>query len=155
MENIVIRKAIKADLDTLLDFEQGIMNTERPFDVTLKRTHTHYYDIASMISDPDAYIAVALMDNHLIASGYAIIKNAKAYVQHSQYAYLGFMYVVPEYRGRGINAKIVSALTEWSKSRNIHEIRLEVYVKNESAITAYEKMGFEKHMMEMRFSRLI
>lgn len=147
---LIIRKAIKTDLETLLAFEQGIMDTERPFDVTLKRTHTNYYDLGSMISDPEAYIAVAEIDHNVIASGYAIIKDAKPYLQHRQYAYLGFMYVVPEHRGKGINAKILSSLKDWSYSRGIYEIRLEVYVKNHAAIKAYEKMGFEMTLVEMR-----
>ena len=147
---LVIRKAIKADLETLLSFEQGIVETERPFDVTLKKNRINYYDLGSMISDPDAFIAVAELDHNIIASGYAIIKDAKPYVQHRQYAYLGFMYVVPEHRGKGINGKIFSALRDWSRSRGIHEIRLDVYAKNQSAIRAYEKIGFEMHLVEMR-----
>jgi len=147
---LIIRKATSTDLETLLTFEQGIVETERPYDVTLKRNRINYYDLKSMISDPDAYIAVAELNHSIIASGYAIIKDAKPYLQHHQYAYLGFMYVIPDHRGRGINAKILSALKDWSHSKGIYEIRLDVYVKNQSAIRAYEKMGFEMHLVEMR-----
>ena len=37
MEQVIIRKATLNDLDILLVFEQGVINTERPFDATLKK----------------------------------------------------------------------------------------------------------------------
>jgi GNAT superfamily N-acetyltransferase len=60
------------------------------------------------------------------------------------------MYVVPEYRGKGVNRKIIEVLKQWSVSQNVTEVRLEVYIKNLAAIKAYEKAGFTPHMMEMR-----
>jgi GNAT superfamily N-acetyltransferase len=38
-----------------------------------------------------------------IDAGYARIEQAKPYLKHTAYAYLGFMYVLPAYRGKGIN----------------------------------------------------
>jgi ribosomal protein S18 acetylase RimI-like enzyme len=62
------------------------------------------------------------------------------------------MYVLPEYRGQGINRKIMDVLKAWAKAKNVNELRLEVYVNNTSAIHAYEKLGFKQHMLEMRMS---
>jgi ribosomal protein S18 acetylase RimI-like enzyme len=146
----VIRKARSEDLPTLLQFEQGVIEAERPFDQTLKRSHTNYYDLHGMIDDPNVHLVVVMMENNIIGSGYARIQKAKNYLQHHEYAYLGFMYVLPECRGMGINSKVILALKEWSFSRGVYEIRLEVYIKNKSAIRAYEKMGFEMNMVEMR-----
>ncbi len=60
------------------------------------------------------------------------------------------MYVKPEYRGKGINKLILEELINWSKDRGISEIRLEVYYDNEPAVKAYEKAGFESHILLMR-----
>jgi len=60
------------------------------------------------------------------------------------------MYVLPAYRGKGINKKIVQALQQWAVTQNVFELRLDVYYGNEPAIKAYEKIGFLKHMIEMR-----
>jgi hypothetical protein len=43
---------------------------------------------------------VAEADNKIIASGYARIDRSRPFLKHSTHAYLGFMYVLPEYRGR-------------------------------------------------------
>ena len=149
MEQVRIRKATLADLETLLGFEQGVISAERPFDVTLK-SDTRYYDIEKMIEASNVELLVAELDNEVIGSGYARIEAAKPYNQHSQHAYLGFMYVKPEHRGKGINKMIIDELARWSATQHITELRLDVYHPNESAIKAYEKFGFVKHMVHMR-----
>ncbi|MGB5006376.1 MAG: GNAT family N-acetyltransferase [Ferruginibacter sp.] len=150
MGQIIIRKAEMKDVATLLVFEQGVINTERPFDPTLRTTATHYYDIEKMITAPEVELVVAELDNELIGCGYARIEDAKPYLLHAQHAYLGFMYVVPQHRGKSVNKMVIDALSAWSASQHIIELRLDVYHQNESAIKAYEKCGFTRHMINMR-----
>jgi len=151
MDNIIIRKAVQSDLDTLFEFEQGIVTTERPFDHTLKEGEIHYYDLEAMIGAEDVQLLVAECDGELAGSGYARIEAVKNYLKHPQHAYLGFMYVKPEYRGRGINQMIMEGLKEWCREQNITEMRLEVYDENIGAVKAYEKAGFKKLLVWMRF----
>jgi GNAT superfamily N-acetyltransferase len=149
MKFIKTRPAALTDLPTLLRFEQGVISAERPFDCTLGN-EIHYYDLEMMITAPHIQLLVAQLDGELIGSGYARIEDAKPYLVHSQHAYLGFMYTVPEHRGKGVNKKIIEALKEWSVSKGITELTLDVYQENESAIKAYEKIGFVKHLVNMR-----
>ena len=150
MEQIITRTATLADLDTLLEFEQGIIQTERPFDPTLKDGHINYYDIAAMIQAPHVEVLVAETDSGIIGSGYARIEDSKVYLKHPKHAYLGFMYVKPEYRGKGVNKQVIAALQQWAIGRGIAEFRLDVYSDNLPAVKAYEKIGFKKHLIEMR-----
>ncbi|WP_349314149.1 GNAT family N-acetyltransferase [Chitinophaga sp. MM2321] len=150
MENINVRKAVPADLEILLGFEQGVIEAERPFDTTLKEGLIHYYDIAAMMTADHVELVVAETGSEIIGSGYARIEAAKPYVKHATYAYLGFMYVRPDYRGKGVNGKIVAALKEWSYLQGITEMRLDVYSDNETALRAYRKMGFVPNLVEMK-----
>lgn len=150
MQPLSIRKATLNDLPTLLQFEQGVINAERPFDPTLKTKDTTYYDLPLMMDSPYIHLLVAETDGKLVGSGYATIEAAKPYLQHRQHAYLGFMYVLPEHRGKGINKAIMEALEAWAKTQDITELRLDVYYENTAAINAYEKAGFEKHLLAMR-----
>ena len=150
MNQLIIRKAERNDLDQLYLFEQGVIQAERPFDPTLKEDPINYYDLKSMLNADNVELAVAVINNTIVGSGYARIEEAKIYQQHQQYAYLGFMYVLPEYRGQGINQQVIEYLVQWGKEKGITEFRLEVYVDNTAAIKAYEKIGFSKHMIEMR-----
>lgn len=152
MDRINTRSATVADLDTLLQFEQGIVAAERPFDPTLKAGEIHYYDLKTLILSPEAEVVVAVAGEEIVGSGYAQIREAKDYLRHSRFAYLGFMYVKPAFRGQGINQKVLDALTDWIKQQGIAEIRLEVYAKNEGAKRAYEKAGFTPNLLEMRMN---
>src|ERR1700743_699094 len=150
MDQITIRKAKLDELNTLLTFEQGVIAFERPFDPTLKEGEMHYYDIAEMIKAPHIEVVVAVLNNEIVGSGYACIENSKIYLKHPKHAYLGFMYVKPEHRGKGVNHKIIDALKQWAIGQAITELRLDVYNDNPSAIKAYEKAGFKKLLVEMR-----
>lgn len=152
MDQIFVRKASLKDLDSLLRFEQGMIIAERPFDDTIKDGHIHYYDIEEMITASHIGLVVAESNQEIIGCGYARIENSKHYLKHQQHAYLGFMYVNPVHRGKGVNKKIIKVLQQWAISKNLMEMRLEVYYDNLSAIRAYEKTGFTKHMIEMRMS---
>src|ERR1700761_3909833 len=122
MENIQIRPATIADLQTLLRFEQGVITAERPFDSTLKPDPLHYYDIPGMIASPDVQLLVAELVDHsvagpatqkpaiLVGSGYARIEPSKPYNIHPLHAYLGFMYVHPDHRGKNVNTLIIEDL---------------------------------------------
>lgn len=148
---MITREATDQDLEILLEFEQGVVSAERPFNSTLIEGEIHYYDLNSLMLSSDATVIVAEENHEIIASGYALIKKAeKNYYQFKEYAYLGFMYVKSEHRGKGINKVITNELIAWAKSRGVTEVRLEVYAQNESAIKAYEKAGFESHILMMR-----
>ena len=149
----IIREATLVDLQVLLEFEQGIIIAERPFDPTLDKDPISYYDLREMILDDNTCVIVAEDNGVLVGSGYAKSKKARHYLDHENYAYLGFMFTHPDYRGLGINALIVDELVNWSKAQGFIEIRLTVYEDNLPAIKAYEKVGFKKHLVEMRIPR--
>lgn len=149
---IVIRKATENDLDTLYQFEQGVVEAERPFDRTLRKGLIHYYDLTALIRSSNAHLLVAEIDTRIIGSGYVRIDRSKDYLAHTHHAYFGFMYVLPEFRGRGVNRKIMDELKRWTKDQHVTELRLDVYVENSVAIRAYEKLGFKQHLVEMRMN---
>jgi len=148
--DLTIRQAIPGDLAALLRFQQGVVEAERAFDPTIKDGPVHYYDIAALISSPDAHFLVAERGPDLVGCGYARIEAAKHYLRHPLQAYLGLMYVDPTHRGQSVNGKIIDALKTWCRAKQITELRLEVYSGNRAAIRAYLKAGFAEHVLEMR-----
>ena len=148
---MMTREATEEDLKILLEFEQGIVFAERPFNSTLIDGEIHYYDLLQLIKSEEALVLVTEENNEIIASGYARIKKTENdYSNFDEYAYLGFMYVKTEHRGKGVNKLILDKLIGWAKSKNISEVRLDVYSQNESAVKAYEKAGFESLLTTMR-----
>ena len=152
MNEINIRKASLNDLEPLLAFEQDLIRTERPFDPTIKADPVNYYDLKGMLTAAHVEVVIAETDNKIIASGYARIDKSKSFLKHEKHAYLGFMYVLPEFRGKGLNKRIIDNLKNWAASQHINEFRLEVYYDNVAAIKAYEKIGFSRYSLEMRYN---
>ncbi len=150
MKDIVIREATLEDLPVLQEFQQGVVAYERPYDPTIAPDPVTYYDLKNLILDSEVTVLVAVTKNRLIGCGLGMEKEGRRYLNHKTYAYLGLMYTDPDYRGLGVNAKIIEALKNWALEKGLAEIRLTVYNDNLSAIKAYEKTGFKKHIIEMR-----
>jgi len=149
-KNITIRPAANTDLPKLAEFLQTLVDAERPFDPTLKEGEIFYYDIQELIVDKATEIMVVESNNEIIGSGYAQIRSAKPYEKHEVFGYLGFMFVIPEFRGQGISGLLLTALKKWILDQGITEVRLQVYDENEAAVRAYEKAGFKKIVTTMR-----
>jgi len=149
---IKIRSAVPDDLPILLRFEQGIILAERPYDHTLKPDPISYYDVGALIEDPSAEVAVAELDGHLIGSGYARRKASRHYLTPSEHAFIGFLYVDPQHRGKGVNKLVLDHLFAWAKANDLPEVHLTVYPENASAVRAYEKAGFDAYLLEMRIN---
>jgi len=150
MKEISCRPAELTDLPILYEFEQGIVEAERPFDDTLQSGSFHYYDLHKMIESKNTEVIVAISNEEVIGSAYISIRKAKAYVNYTHFGYLGFMFVRPQFRGMGVNRIIIDELIAWAKQKNINELQLDVYEGNHSAIRAYEKAGFKKNLINMR-----
>lgn len=155
--NIIIRPAESDDLNTLLKFEQAIIEYERPMERNMMTSSFHYYDLSELMQLDNALIMVAedltaKSGSKLVGSGFIHIRKARHYLDHENHGYLGFMYVDPDYRGEGINQQIVSQLTKWAKSQQLDVLCLTVFSENQSAIKAYEKAGFYQNLIEMRLN---
>ena len=150
----IIREATAADLPILLDFEQALIAYERPFAPNLRKEKISYYDLSAYIKATDIRVVVAEIDGQLVGSGYALIKENKAYKAPQFYVYLGFMYVVSEYRGQGINSQIMKDLIDWGKTQGYTEFQLDVYAENESALKAYAKAGLVPEILTMRIDNI-
>lgn len=149
---IIIRSAIESDLPNLKLFEQGIVTAERPFDDTLKPDPISYYDIQAMIRSDRAEVAVAEIAGACVASGYVTAKRSLDYVTHDYHAYIGFLFVDSNYRGKGVNKLLLNHLFEWARNNELPDVHLTVYPENKPAVRAYEKAGFKPHLLEMRLN---
>lgn len=70
MDQVIVRPADVSDLNLLLEFEQAVIEAERPFDETIRSGgDVHYYDLEGLISSPDAEVIVAELDSEIVGSG--------------------------------------------------------------------------------------
>ncbi len=52
------------------------------------------------------------------------------------------MAVAREWRGRGVGSALLAAGIEWSRTRGLHKLVLDVFPHNAAAIALYRKFGF-------------
>jgi GNAT superfamily N-acetyltransferase len=147
---IEIRPAVTEDIGEILKFEQGVVAAERPLTDQLKAGEVHYYDVAALVASSTSHVLVAVDSGRLIGTGHASIKSSLEYLAHDQHAYLGLMYVDPEFRGRGIIQSIIADLMQWARTMGVSDFYLDVYAQNQSAVKAYEKFGFKANLIEMK-----
>jgi len=149
---ITLRQASSGDLKTLKAFEQRLIKFEKTLTPTLKHSHINYYDLEAYIKNPEVSVVVAEKNEELIASGYGLIQKNLPYKNPDKYILLGFMYVIPTFRGIGINKRVIEYLIEWGNNIGINEFKLDVYSQNVSAIKAYQKLGFSSELFNMRLN---
>ena len=151
MEKLLYREAILKDLPTLMRFEQLLIDSERPYDSCIKCTDVTYYDMNRLISESDTYVLVAESGDRIVGSGYAQIRPSKKYQTHKAYCHIDFIYVEPNYRGKGVAQNIISKLQVWAGNHGIDSFYLETYVENEAAIRTCQKIGFKKLLVSMEY----
>lgn len=144
------RAATTEDIAQLLELEQLVVEAERPFNSQIKTGRPKYYDLPALIQQDNSYLLVAEDEHQIVATGYATIRASKVSLQHERDAYLGFMYVAHKYRGQGLNQQVINKLMEWAQQQGVNDFYLDVYAQNQAAIRAYEKLGFEASMVEMK-----
>jgi GNAT superfamily N-acetyltransferase len=147
-----LRLAQPDDLPILLEFEQGVIEEERPCNDSIKKTYVNYYDLSAFLADPNTSLQVVEHDGRIVGCGYAQLRPSEAAFVHDRHAYLGFMYVEPGVRGQGINKMIIESLISWSRDKGVHDFYLDVYTENRAAIRAYEKVGFAPVLVEMKLN---
>ncbi|WP_153916226.1 GNAT family N-acetyltransferase [Shewanella sp. TC10] len=150
--NLKFRKAVIQDLDVLKKLEQQVVEAERPFNSSIKPENAYYYDLERLLTDEQSYLLVGEIEDQIIATGYVQIRVSKRSLTHDTHGYLGFMYVAPEHRGKGVNKLLIDKLIEWSKQRLVNDFYLDVYDDNKAAMRAYEKLGFSKTLVEMKLN---
>lgn len=72
-----VREPNLDDLETLLAFEQGVIETERPLDPFLKKGAFCYYNIPAIITSDATHFVVAICKNELVDCGYVRIEKSK------------------------------------------------------------------------------
>ena len=132
--------------------EKELVKHERAIDPKIKEgDEVYYYDIKGVISQSGKSLIIVIeKDGELIGCGLGEIRKNDHFYVTEYYGYIGMMSVKKEYRGAGLGGEIIKALLQWFKSKNISEAHLKVIPGNTGALKAYEKLGFEIFISEMR-----
>ena len=123
MTIISIRTANLNDLETLLEFEQGVIKAERPMDSFLREGTLSYYNIPELITAKNSHLIVAIANKELVGSGYLKIEDSSHYHKNPKHGYIGFIFVKPTFRGQRISNLILESLKKWGERKRLKRIK--------------------------------
>jgi RimJ/RimL family protein N-acetyltransferase len=72
-------------------------------------------------------------------------------IKHVLYVVIG---IIPEYAHRGVGTRLLSAVDNWARERDIHRLELTVIRENVAAIGLYTKHGFEIEGVRRQSTRI-
>jgi ribosomal protein S18 acetylase RimI-like enzyme len=75
--------------------------------------------------------------------------NAIDQINGSRYSHIFLLYVIPEYRRRGIAKILLQQAESWAKTRGDRQIGLQVFPQNQAAVNLYQNMGFQTQSLTM------
>lgn len=143
---VIIRDIVEKDKETYLKFANDFYNSsaclhtipierfENSFDIILKdKTYAELYMLE--------------VENKII--GYCMVSKTYSQEAGSMVLWVEELYILKEYRSKGIATKVFNYLFE--KFKDYNRIRLEVTKENERAAKLYKKLGFEM----MNYSQMI
>ena len=91
----------------------------------------------------DYTLFIAIEDNKIVGYIYAKIRELDFTSVKNEEVLIDGLYVLEEYRNRRIATNLINKVKEWSISKKIDTISLNVMYKNEIAKKLYIKLGFE------------
>ena len=148
--NLKVRKAITSDIKIIEQFQDNLVNFERILDKRIKNGKVSYYNIKNLVKSRNAHFVVCESGKKIIGCGFGEIRKEPEWSTDREFGYVGLMFVDEKFRSAGAGKIIISEIILWLQSKNIKEIRLKVYDKNENAVAFYKKSGFKNFVIEMR-----
>jgi ribosomal protein S18 acetylase RimI-like enzyme len=136
---ITVERATLADREILIDLthrqfiEHEIMYTAEILDSAIEE----------MLAKEGLGILLIAIENSQVI-GFAVISFSWTLEHGGKSAWLDELYVLPEYRGRGVGSMLVGKVIEAAKKEGCKAIDLEVEEDHRRAERLYERKGFER-----------
>ena len=134
-----IRKATSADLKRLVSFAVA---EAKEAEGVKKDTERVRQGITTALNDDSiAMYWVLEQNNNGVIGSVSIVKEWSDW-NSGYYWWIQNMYIVPEFRGKGLMQRLIQTLKDTAQEEGALELRLYVHKNNAQAISAYQKVGF-------------
>ena len=158
MSAITIRPARKSDEAVLGTFGAALMQQHHDADphrfiMTDNAEAGYGWFLASRLSDPDNFVAVAERSNEVVGYVFAAVGGISWEDLRGPGGFIHDIYVDERARGQGAGAELLKAALAWIQSRGMSQTVLFSKSGNLSAQRLFAKMGFRQTMIEMTLDR--
>ena len=88
-------------------------------------------------------------NHHQSPIGCLWVGNAIDQVSGDRHPHIFLLYVMPEYRHRGIGKALMNYIENWAKQRGYRQIGLQVFQTNTPALDLYHQLGYQEQSLWM------
>ena len=152
-ENIIIRKAVHADLDAVENIYNELHQAEEDDQISVgwKRD---IYPIRSTAEEALKRDDLFVLEYNGIVSGAGMINKIQVDVYHEapweysvkddQICVLHTLVISPKVSGKGLGTSFVRFYEEYAKEHGCSELRLDTNERNKTARAMYAKLGYKE-----------
>lgn len=147
---ITIKEATLEDMNTvqqlnLLLFEKEYDEYDKSLNMewTFGDEGTDYYKKRI----ENGFIAIAIVDGKNVGYICGGLKKAEAYRKLPKVAELENMFVLDEFRSKGVGSVLYEEFLFWCRENNVGKVRVEATTQNSRAIRFYQKNGFKDYTL--------
>lgn len=146
MEDLVVRKAEKIDIDVIFELINGLAKYEkRPWDMTGTKEDLSYWLFEKNIA------TTLLLELDGKAIGYAMYYPVFGSFSAKGKVHLEDMFIYEEYRGKGVGKHFLKQIVKRVFEKGYSGMEWSALDWNESAIKFYEKIGAKQETGRVYF----
>ena len=148
-----IRSAKKEDIKDIQDLRYLLAKYEKDLGLNIVVPEWGYTEAGEKDLDyflNQQYIYVAEENEQMVGFITAEVLKKKVWY-NVQLGSINNIFVLEEYRGKGIGKALMKTMMNTLQDVGITNIQLEAYSQNSKAIKFYEKLGFEKCNIQMLY----
>jgi putative acetyltransferase len=124
-------------LDPQASAVQAIIAASDAFYDGLYPVESNHLEAVDDLQKPNVVLIGCFYDDQLVASG-----AAKLMCDDGDYAEIKRVFVLDDYRGRGLSGMLMAHLEDELRSRGVELLRLETGVRQPAALGLYRKLGY-------------
>jgi len=149
---MIIRKAKISDLPRIMLLQKELISFERRYDISMRKDALYYpkKQLAASIKSQNANLLLVADSKAVYGCCFGKITKSEGWDAHQKKGYIGLMYMHEIHRSKGYGKKMMQELLNWFMEKGIRELQLNVYPKNNTAVSFYRSFGFQPHLMYMR-----
>lgn len=136
----VINDQMAKDCDKLLT---KLVQSERKYDKNIKDSFIVSNNYVNLYNKDNNVLFGACENNLIVGFIYGYIKYKASDFVTKGIAQIDALYVLDNYRNKGIGKKLIDKFYEWCEENNIKIVEISVFKNNTNAYNLYEKLGYE------------
>lgn len=150
MNQIVIRQADEKEIDEVISISVDTIDESTGWQIKAEQLDKEHLSKALRDIISNEGVVLCAFDGRMLAGFVIFGPSGRSVFTQEQTGFIYDLYVMPNYRGRGIAQRLIANCYKLTKEMGFKTIALNVFARNKPARKLYEKLGFKEYTMVLR-----